>query len=375
MARETERVEEERRLRRLARLRPEASVLEEEVHDRPAEHDHHDRRRERQEEDPADRLLHRVAHPAHLAQRSEVRERREYRGADRDREDAEWEQEQLVRVDKRGQGSWRHACGEIRVDEEHDLDRAQRERARTGQAHDVANAGMRQVQRERVAGATEGELGKLDEPHHQGADDDADRDRVDTEEGISELGEQDDHEVVDKRGCRAREELPVGIQDARRERRQAHEDRRQQHDPREIDREGDLLGVVERRDEGRHHIGRGDPHHDREAHEEEQDGVHDARRDVPRFVLALAGQVAREDRDESRRKSAGDHEPKDRVRDLECRQVRVQIGRLPEVRADDGQPEPAEYAAGNEGDDHDRGGPRDRHRQPPDIEASGIVRT
>ena len=234
---------------------------------------------------------------------------------------------------------------------------------------------MREVQRERVAGAAEGELGKLNEPHHQSAHDDADRDCMDAEEGIPELREQDDHEVVDKRGCRAREELPVRVEDARRQRRQAHEDRRQQHDPREIDREGDLLGVVEGGDESRHDVRRGNPHDDREAHEQKQDGVHDTRRDVPRFVLAFPSQIAREHRDESRRKSAGDHEPEDRVRDLECGQVRVQIGRLAEVRADDGQPEPAEYAAGNEGDDHDRGGPRDRHRQPPDIEASGIVRT
>ena len=103
MTRKPKRVEEERRLRRLACLGPEASVLEEEVHDRPAQHDHHDCRGQRQEEDPADRLLHRVPHPSNLAQRREVRERREHRGADRDREDAEGEQEELVRVHKRGQ--------------------------------------------------------------------------------------------------------------------------------------------------------------------------------------------------------------------------------------------------------------------------------
>src|SRR2546423_636065 len=83
----------------------------------------------------------------------------------------------------------------------------ERGRGGTGRANDIANAGMRQVQRERVGGGREGELGKRDEPHHKSADDDADRDRVDTEEGVPELGEQDDHEVVDKRRCRAREEL------------------------------------------------------------------------------------------------------------------------------------------------------------------------
>ena len=100
---ETERVEEERRLGRLARLRAEASVLEQEVHDRAAQHDHDDRRRKREEEDPANGLLDRVPHPQHLPERGVVRKRRKDRRADRDREDAERQEQELVRVIQRGQ--------------------------------------------------------------------------------------------------------------------------------------------------------------------------------------------------------------------------------------------------------------------------------
>src|SRR6267142_4718531 len=233
---------------------------------------------------------------------------------------------------------------------------------------------MRKIQRERVAGATERELGKLDEPHDERSDDDPDRDRMDAEERIAELSEQDDDEVVDKRGRRAREELTVRVEDSRRERREAHEDGRQQHEPGEVHGEGDLLRVVERRDERRYDVGRGDPHDDREADEQEQDEVHDARGDVPRLVLALPREVAREYRDERGGERARDHETEDRIGDLERRPERVELGRLAEMRPDDRQAQPAEDAARNEGDDHDRRGARDRHRQPDDFEASGIVR-
>ena len=72
---EAERIEEERGLRELALARPEIPVLEEQVHDRTAEDDHQDGRRQGEEQDPADPLLDGIAHPVHLAERGEVRER------------------------------------------------------------------------------------------------------------------------------------------------------------------------------------------------------------------------------------------------------------------------------------------------------------
>ena len=149
---------------------------------------------------------------------------------------------------------------------------------------------MRYVERERVAGPPEGELGELDEPHHERAHDDADRDGVDPEERRRENGEQDDHEVVDERCRRAGKELAVRVQDAGRQRGETHEDRRQQHEPREIDRERELGRPVDepRCDDRGHEPRRGDPHHRREADEKEQDRIHHARRHVPRLVFTLA---------------------------------------------------------------------------------------
>jgi hypothetical protein len=52
-----------------------------------------------------------------------------------------------------------HTECEIRVDEEHDLDRAERERARPGQSEYLAHTGVAEVERELVLGATERQLG------------------------------------------------------------------------------------------------------------------------------------------------------------------------------------------------------------------------
>src|SRR5205814_6006836 len=208
----------------------------------------------------------------------------------------------------------------------------------------------------------------------QRTDDDTDRDGVNAEERVAELREQDDHEVVDERCGRAREKLAIRVQDPRRKRGEPHEDGRQQHDAREVNGQRDLLRVVEWRDERRDHIWRRDPHDDREPDEEDQDRIHDTGGDVPCFVLALPREIAREYRDERGRERPRDHEAKDGVGDLERRPERIELGRLAEVRPDHRQAQPAEDPTCDEGDDHDRRGARDRHRQRSDFEASGIVR-
>jgi hypothetical protein len=163
---------------------------------------------------------------------------------------------------------------------------------------------------------------------------------VDPDERCGEEREEDLDAVVDERRGRAREELAIRLEHAGHERGQAHEDRGQQHDPSELDREGQLLRVLlePRRHERRHEPRRRDEHHGRERHEREDEDVHHARCDVPRFLLALLRQVAGEDGNERRCQGAGHEKLEEGVGDLERGPEGVQLRGRTEGRPDHGEP-------------------------------------
>ena len=194
------------------------------------------------------------------------------------------------------------ALGEVGVHQEDQLGHAEAQGARPHQLQRfqhgwVVDVNLRTVQpgpahgpdlREHVAGRT---------------DDDPDRQRVHAQERCQDDGADNDPDVVDIGRHGRRPEDAERVEPGGHHRSNGQKHRRNEHQPGQPDLQGQLAGVVRRRDHG-HDRRRGDPNQHGQRHEGEDHQVGDRGDEASGALAFTVGQQGGCDRHEGRADSA-----------------------------------------------------------------------